>query len=85
MQKMNMRFVGFVWMSAWTISITGVLMMLMIVYAFGYARMVSYVNAPSSNGGFDKNAELYRHGVHQDRTINIFLGITAVLLAAGMY
>ena len=112
MRKMNLRFVGFVWMSAWTISITGVLMMLMnphfvwfhyentwsillglkqivfvlmVVYAFGYARMLSYLNAPSTNGGFDEHAELYRHRVHQYRTINIFLGITAVLLAAGMY
>ena len=111
MRKVNKRFVGFVWMSVWTILITGVLMMLfdprfiwlayqdkwsvllglkqlvflfMIFYAFGYARMLKYLDAPSSNGGFDEKAELYRHRVNQFRTMNIFLGIVAVLLAAAM-
>jgi uncharacterized membrane protein len=112
MRKVSRRFVGFVWMSAWTIAITGVLMMLMdprffwfryentwsillglkqivfvlmVLYAFGYARVLAYLNSPATNGGFDERAELYRHRVHQYRTINIVLGITAVLLAAGMY
>ena len=111
MRKVNQRFVGFIWMSAWTMSITGILMMLlnpkfiwfhyddrwsvllgfkqlifvlMVFYAFGYARMLKYLDAPSSNGGFNERAELYRHRVNQFRTISIFLGITAVLLSAAM-
>src|ERR1041385_876941 len=111
MRKVNQRFVGFIWMSAWTMSITGILMMLlnpkfiwfhydnrwsvllgfkqlifvlMVFYAFGYARMLKYLDAPSSNGGFNEKAELYRHRVNQFRTISIFLGITAVLLSAAM-
>ena len=111
MKKINKRFVGFVWMSAWTISVTGVLMMLldsrfmwfqynnrwsvllgakqivfllMLFYAFGYARMLSYLDVPTSNGGFDEKAELYRHRVNQFRTINIFLGIVALLISAGL-
>jgi uncharacterized membrane protein len=111
MRKVNQRFVGFIWMSAWTMSITGILMMLlnpkfiwfhydnrwsvllgfkqlifvlMVFYAFGYARMLKYLDAPSSNGGFNEKAELYRHRVNQFRTISIFLGITALLLSAAM-
>ncbi len=112
MRKVNQRFIGFVWMSVWTIFVTGVLMMLlsprfvwfqyddrwslmlgmkqavfvlMVLYAFGYARMLKYLDAPSSNGGYNEKAELYRHRVNQFRKISIFLGITALLLAAGMY
>lgn len=112
MRKVNQRFIGFIWMSVWTIFITGLLMMLlnprfvwfhyddrwsvllgvkqvifllMVFYAFGYARMLKYLDAPSSNGGFNERAELYRHRVNQFRKISIFLGITALLLAAGMY
>ena len=111
MRKVNQRFTGFIWMSAWTLCVTGVLMMLlnpnflwfhfedrwsillgfkqlifvlMVFYAFGYARMLKYLDAPTSNGGFDERAELYRHRVNQFRAISIFLGITALLLAAGM-
>ena len=111
MRKINKRFVAFVWMSVWTIFITGTLMMLlssnfmwfqfdnrwsvllawkqvifiiMIFYAFGYARMLKYLDAPSSNGGFNERAELYRHRVNQFRKINIMLGIVALLLAAAM-
>ncbi len=111
MKKVNKRFIGFVWMSVWTILVTGVLMMLldprfvwfqynnrwstllgakqivfflMVFYAFGYARMLAHLDMPASNGGFDEQAELYRHRVNQYRTINIFLGIVGLLLAAGM-
>ena len=111
MKKVNRRFTGFVWMSAWTIFITGVLMMLlnpmfhwfeysnrwsvllgikqiifvlMVFYAFGYARMLTYLDKPSSNGGYDEKAQLYLHRVNQFRKISIMLGITALLVAAGM-
>ncbi|MBI1805742.1 MAG: hypothetical protein HYR76_01670 [Ignavibacteria bacterium] len=111
MRKVNKRFIGFVWMSVWTMLITGVIMMLlnpkfvwfeyrdrwsillgvkelififMVLYAFGYARMLKYLEAPSSNGGFSDKAELYRHRVNQFRKISIFLGISALLLAAAM-
>ncbi len=111
MRKVNKRFVGFIWMSVWTILITGVLMMLidprfvwfqyhdrwsillgfkqlifilMVFYAFGYARMLQYLEAPSSNGGFDEKVELYRHRLQQFRRISIVFGIVALFLAAGM-
>lgn len=111
MRKINKRFTGFIWMSVWTILVTGVIMMLlspwfiwfeynnqrsillgfkqlvfilMMFYAFGYARMLSYLDSPSSNGGFDQKAELYRHRLSQFRKISIALGITALLLSAGM-
>jgi uncharacterized membrane protein len=112
MKKVNKRFIGFIWMSVWTILITGIILMLlsprfiwfqydnawsvlllckqalfilMVVYAFGYARMLSYLEAPASNGGFDDTAELYRHRVVQFRKVSIFLGIVALLLSAAMY
>ncbi len=108
--QMGRRFIGFIWMSAWTILITGILMMLMstrfvwfaysdtwsillglkqivfllmVVYAFGYARMLSHLST-SSEEGSNESVDLYRLRVHQYRTISIFLGITAILLAAGM-
>ena len=111
MRKINKRFIAFVWMSVWTMFITGVLMMLlnpnfvwfqfdnrwsvllawkqvifviMVVYAFGYARMLKYLDTPSSNGGFNEKAELYKHRIEQFRKINILLGIVAMLLAAAM-
>lgn len=110
-RKMNRRFVSFIYMSAWTIGITGILMMifdprfiwfqyndrwsvflglkqlifvLMVFYGIGYARMLHYVLSPSSNGGFDEKTELYSRKIHQFRTISIFLGIIALLLAGGM-
>ncbi|MBI3192992.1 MAG: CopD family protein [Ignavibacteriae bacterium] len=109
--KIHTRFVAFVWMSVWTIAVTGIIMMLlnpqfhwftfqtqwqrllgfkqltfilMLFYAFGYARMLSYLNAPSSNDGTDENTTLVRQRLSQFRKINIALGITALLLAAGM-
>jgi uncharacterized membrane protein len=96
MRKMNKRFTGFVWMSAWTILITGILLMLfnprfiwfqypdrwslllgikqmmflfMVFYAFGYSRMLKYLESPSSNGGYNEKAELCRHRLDQFRTI----------------
>jgi uncharacterized membrane protein len=111
-QRMLMlRFTGFIWMSAWTMAITGVIMMLlnprflwfqyhdawsvllasklvvfvlMIFYSFGYARMLDYLSSPSSNGGFNEKAELYRHRINQFRIINIALGIFALMLGAAM-
>ncbi len=111
-RKVQKRFVAFVWMSAWTILITGILLMLlnprfvwfqysdrwsmylawkqvifvlMVFYAFGYARMLKYLETPSSNGGFNEKAELYRRRLDQFRKISILLGIAALLLAAAMH
>lgn len=111
MRRINKRFIGFIWMSIWTMLVTGVIMMLlnprfiwfqyadrwsimlgfkqlifllMMFYAVGYARMLQYLDAPSSNGGFDQKVELYRHRVEQFRKVSIVLGITALLLSAGM-
>ncbi len=110
-KKIIKRFVGFVWMSVWTMLATGVIMMLlnphfiwfrydnywskllalkelifilMAFYAFGYARMLQYLSGPSSNGGFDEGAELYRKRIDQFRKISILLGITALLISAAM-
>ncbi len=110
-QKINTRFTGFIWMSAWTIGVTGILMMLlnpqfqwfrysnnwsiflalkqiifilMIFYAFGYARMLSFLNSIAANPVDSETEQLYRHRLNQFRKISIFLGISAILLAAGM-
>jgi len=111
MKRINKRFVAFIWMSVWTMAVTGLIMMLlsphflwfrydtrwsvllglkeivfvlMVVYGYGYARMQDYLGSPASNGGFNEQAELYRHRMEQFRKISIILGITALLLAAGM-
>jgi len=110
-RSLMQRFTGFVWMSAWTIAVTGFLLMLMspkffwfryrdtwsvllavkqvvfvlmVFYSFGYARMLDYLSSPSSNGGFNEKAELYRHRINQFRIINIALGIAGLLLGVAM-
>ncbi len=110
-REMAGRFTGFIWMSVWTVGVTGVIMMLldrrflwfsypdrwsvllgwkeavfvlMVIYAYAYTRMLRYLDAPSSNGGFDERAELYRHRVDQFRSISIALGLLALFLAAAM-
>ncbi|MFI5252689.1 MAG: hypothetical protein ACHQQQ_09700 [Bacteroidota bacterium] len=111
LRKINKRFIGFIWMSVWTLLATGILMMLfsprfvwfhindrwslllmlkqiifiiMVFYAFGYTRMLDYLNKPASNGGFDSKSDLYLQRVTQYRIISIFLGIVALFLAVGM-
>lgn len=110
-RKVNRRFTGFVWMSVWSMLVTGVIMMLlnprfiwfqysdrwsvilgvkellfllMIFYAVGYARMLKYLDSPSSNGGFNEKAELYRHRLDQFRRMSIALGIIALFLGVAM-
>ncbi len=110
-KKVSRRFIGFIWMSVWTMLVTGVIMMLlsprfiwfqyqdrwsailgikqllfilMVFYSIGYARMLKYLDSPSSNGGFNEKAELYRHRVDQFRRINIVLGILAMFLGAAL-
>ena len=105
------RFTGFIWMSVWTMLISGLLMMLlsprfvwfqyqdrwsvilglkqlffvlMVFYAVGYARMLKYLDSPSSNGGFNEKAELYRHRLDQFRRMSIVLGIVALFLGAAL-
>ena len=111
MQKVNKRFIGFVWMSAWTIFITGLILMLlnprfvwfhyqdqwsfllaakeiifvlMVFYAFGYARMLSDPETSLPDGGHKEKAELRMHRLGQFRKMNIFLGIVALLLSLAM-
>ncbi len=110
-RSVSKRFVGMIWMSAWTILITGVIMMmldprfiwfqyhdrwsmllgwkqvvfvLMVVYAFGYSRMLHYLDVPSSNGGYNEKVIIYRQRLNQFRTISILLGILALFLGAAM-
>ncbi len=105
------RFVGFIWMSVWTVAVTGAIMMLasprflwftyqdrwsvllawkqavfvlMLFYAFGYARMAQRAVALASGGGPDEEAALCRNRLRQYRTLSIFLGILALLLGTAM-
>ena len=80
------RFIWFQYNDSWSILLAckQVTFILMVIYAFGYARMLAYLETPSSNGGFNEKAELYRHRVNQFRKVSVFLGIVGLLLAAGM-
>ncbi len=111
MRKVNRRFIGFVWMSAWTIFVTGTILMLlsprfvwfqyhdqwsvllvckqiifflMVIYAFGYARMLAALERSASNASINKDMEVHRERLHQFRKMSIFLGIVAMLLAMAM-
>ena len=110
-RKAVKRFTGMMWMSMWTVFITGTLMMLfnprflwfqykdtwstmllvkqgifvlMVFYGLGFARMLRYLESPSSNGGYDEKVQLYKHRLQQFRTISVALGIAGLLAAAGM-
>ena len=80
------RFIWFRYDDRWSILLLlkQILFVLMIVYAYGLARMEHYLGSPSSNGGFNERAELYKMRVAQYRTISVALGLAALLLAAGM-
>ncbi len=111
MRKVNRRFVGFVWMSAWTIFVTGAILMLlsprffwfeyhdqwsvllgckqiifllMVIYAFGYARMLTALEKSDLDPGVDGKREVYGERLNQFRKMSIFLGIVAILLAMAM-
>jgi hypothetical protein len=86
MMLLNPNFIWFRYDNRWAILLgfKQLIFVLMIVYAFGYARMLDYLGSPSSNGGFNERAELYKHRVEQFRKISILLGITALLLGAAM-
>jgi uncharacterized membrane protein len=86
MMMFNPRFVWFQYNTPWRIylGIKQLVFLLMMLYAFGYARMLAYLNSPASNGGYDAKSQLYAQRLTQFRRISIFLGIVALLLAAGM-
>ena len=86
MMLLSPRFVWFRYEDRWSVLLLfkQIIFVLMVFYAFGYARMLKYLDAPTSNGGFSDKAELYRHRVTQFRKISIFLGIIALLLGAAM-
>lgn len=86
MMMFDRRFVWFRYDDRWSmfLGFKQLIFLLMIFYAYGYARMLHYLLSPSSNGGFDEKAELYSRKIHQFRTISIFLGIVALLLSGGM-
>lgn len=110
-RKVNKRFIGFIWMSVWTIFVTGLIMMLlssrfewfryddrwsvllglkqlifvlMIFYAFGYARMLEYATDQTVNGRRGDKVERSKERADQFRKVSIFLGITGILLAMAM-
>ncbi|HXF99618.1 MAG TPA: hypothetical protein VNL69_02485 [Bacteroidota bacterium] len=104
-------FQPYVWMSVWTILITGVALMLfspryvflrfedawsvllglkqvtfvlMVVCAFGHARMMSRVEELLARGtGDEKIQPYYRQMLRLGKT-NVILALLAVVLAAGM-
>lgn len=80
------RFIWFRYADRWSIFLLlkQIVFVLLVVYAFGLARMEQYLGSPSSNGGFNERAELYKMRVAQFRTISVALGIGALLLAAAM-
>ena len=86
MMLLSPRFMWFQYMNRWSVllGLKQIVFVLMVFYAFGYARMLRDLETPSSNGGFDNTSELYRHRINQFRTISIALGILALLLGAAM-
>ena len=86
MMLLSPQFVWFQYTDRWSILLLAkqVIFALMVFYAFGYARMFTYLEAPASNGGYDEKAHLYGHRIKQFRKISIFLGIIGLLLTAAM-
>ena len=111
MRKVQHRFTAFIWMSVWTVCITGVIMMLlsprffwfhyddrwsillglkqlafilMTFYAFGHARMLSYIDRASQSGVPADTIALAHERAGQFRKMSIALGIASTLMAAAM-
>jgi len=82
----NPNFAPFRYRDAWSIILgfKQLIFILMVLYAYGYTQMLKYLDSPSSNGGFNERAEIFRHRVDQFQLISILLGTLAVILAASM-
>lgn len=104
------RFAGFAWMCAWTMLVTGTILMLLdprfvwfeyrtawsvllgfkqltfvllVVYAFGTARLQSLLGAGSGDAP-PETVALILHRLRQFRTVSLFLGLLALVLAVSM-
>jgi len=86
MMLLSPRFIFLQFNDRWSVilGLKQLLFVFMVLYATGYARMLKYLETPSSNGGFNEKAELYRHRVDQFRRMNIVLGIVALFLGAAL-
>ena len=86
MMLLSPHFLWFQYGNRWSVllGLKQLIFLLMVVYAFGHARMLKYLDEPSSNGGYNERASLYVHRVKQFRTMSILFGVTAILLAAAM-
>jgi len=104
--KIGIRFTGFTWTCAWTMAVTGIILMLLdprflwfeygsrwavflgikqlifvllVLYAFGIARLLGRLDGADEQTGI-----LIMHRLRQFRTISILLGLTAAVLAVSM-
>lgn len=86
MMYYEQRLLHFQFTNRWSIlfGLKQLTFILMVFYAYGYSRMLKYLNQPSSDGGFDAKAETYRNRLNLFRNITTALGITAVLLSVGL-
>jgi putative copper export protein len=83
---MDPRYTPFRFTDRWSMLLgyKQLIFLIMAFYAFGYRRMVNYLEEPSSNGGFNERAEMYRHRIRQFQLSSLLLGALALLLAAAM-
>lgn len=59
--------------------------LLIIFLLIGYNKMIKYLETPSSNGGYDERAFIYKQRVNQYQLIMIMLGTTALIFGIAMH
>ena len=58
---------------------------LIIFLFFGYIKMLKYLGTPSSNGGYDERAFIYKKRLDQYQLTMIMLGIIALIFGVAMH
>ena len=59
--------------------------MMIMVFSYGYSRMLRYLGTPSSNGGYDERAYIYIKRIDQYQTLVILLGVIALVFGTAMH
>ncbi len=62
-----------------------IIFLLVAFFFYGYSRMLRYLGTPSSNGGFDERALIYKQRIDQYQKLSIFLGMTALIFGTAMH
>ena len=79
MRKVSKRFTGFIWMSVWTLGVTGILMMLLFLY-LSFAPWRRFAQAIKADATAEAGKQLGQ--IRRIVAINLALGVLTVIVGA---